>query len=83
MVLARQASTSYRERPPICPIAGAGDQRWHHRLLQSQFLPERTREEVEQAKTFKVPLSLVMINMISFIYTNEIHGHAEGGQGTC
>jgi diguanylate cyclase (GGDEF)-like protein/putative nucleotidyltransferase with HDIG domain len=46
---------------------------YNHSLFQ-----ERAREEMEQAKSLNIPVSLLMINIDLFHIYNEIHGHAEG-----
>ena len=78
MVLARQASTAIENARLYAQSQELAIKDGITGFYNHSFFQERTREEVEQAKTFNVPLSLVMINIDLFHIYNEIHGHAEG-----
>jgi diguanylate cyclase (GGDEF)-like protein/putative nucleotidyltransferase with HDIG domain len=78
MVLARQASTAIENARLYAQSQEMAIKDGITGFYNHSFFQERTREEVEQAKTFKIPLSLVMINIDLFHIYNEIHGHAEG-----
>jgi diguanylate cyclase (GGDEF)-like protein len=78
MVLARHASTAienarlYAQSQEMAIRDGVTGF-YNHSLFQ-----ERAREEMEQAKSLNMPVSLLMINIDLFHIYNEIHGHAEG-----
>ena len=78
MVLARHSSTAienarlYAQSQEMAIRDGVTGF-YNHSLFQ-----ERAREEMEQAKSLNIPVSLLMINIDLFHIYNEIHGHAEG-----
>lgn len=78
MVLARHASTAienarlYAQSQEMAIRDGVTGF-YNHSLFQ-----ERAREEMEQAKSLNIPVSLLMMNIDLFHIYNEIHGHAEG-----
>jgi len=50
------------------------------RLYNSRFLHSRLDYEVERAKRFKKPLSLIFLDLDNFKTINDIHGHLYGSK---
>ena len=50
------------------------------RLYNSRFLHSRLDYEVERAKRFKKPLSMIFLDLDNFKMVNDIHGHLYGSK---
>jgi len=49
-------------------------------LYNSRFLHSRLEYEVERAKRFRIPLSMIFLDLDNFKMVNDVHGHLHGSK---
>jgi len=80
MVLARQTSTAIENARLFAQSQEMAIRDGVTGFYNHSFFQERTREEIESARSFGKALSLIMINIDLFHIYNEIHGHGKGDE---